>query len=92
MDEQKCPKCGEDCDRDSVDVGVGVIHGPWGCPRCGWSSYSDYDHSEGGACEAQTEYPGRYVDQWGNAHSKQRLKEDVARFGIDPKVIDDVFP
>ena len=33
----KCPKCGDDCERDSVDVGVGIIHGPYGCPSCAWS-------------------------------------------------------
>jgi hypothetical protein len=27
-----CPKCGDRCERDSVDVGVGVIRGPYGCP------------------------------------------------------------
>ncbi len=42
----KCPKCLRACDRDEVDVGVGVIHGPWGC-RCGWSEDPRYDSSEG---------------------------------------------
>lgn len=33
----KCPVCGEDCERDMVDVGVCEIPaGPWGCPNCDW--------------------------------------------------------
>jgi hypothetical protein len=32
----KCPNCGGECDRDEVDIGVGVQGGPWGCPDCGW--------------------------------------------------------
>lgn len=31
-----CPCCGAPCQRDEVDVGVGTITGPWGCPDCGW--------------------------------------------------------
>ncbi len=42
-----CPKCGEECHRDEVDVGVGVIHGPYGCPGCGWSEDDEYDLSDG---------------------------------------------
>lgn len=38
----RCPECGEPCDRDEVDVGVGVIHGPWWCPDCGWATPDDY--------------------------------------------------
>ncbi|HYC44496.1 MAG TPA: hypothetical protein VED01_03330 [Burkholderiales bacterium] len=41
----KCPECGSECDRDSVDVGVGVIHGPYGCLGCGWSENAEYDCS-----------------------------------------------
>lgn len=33
----KCPKCGEMCDRDEVDIGVGIQYGPWGCNYCGWA-------------------------------------------------------
>lgn len=32
-----CPECGAACNRDEVDVGVGIICGPWGCSMCGWS-------------------------------------------------------
>lgn len=55
-----CPKCGRECDRDSADVGVGVIYGPWGC-YCGWSESAEYDVSDGAK---YTERGGR-IDQWG---------------------------
>jgi len=42
-----CPKCLADCERESVDVGVGIINGPYGCPDCGWSEDPKYDLSEG---------------------------------------------
>ena len=42
-----CPKCGTECDRDEVDVGIGVVTGPWGCSGCGWSEYERYDLSNG---------------------------------------------
>ena len=32
-----CPKCDSVCDRDYVDVGIGVVCGPWFCPNCGWT-------------------------------------------------------
>jgi hypothetical protein len=33
----KCPRCGEECERPMVDVGVGEIPcGPWGCENCHW--------------------------------------------------------
>jgi len=37
-----CPGCGESCDRDEVDIGVGTMYGPWRCSRCGWSA-PEYD-------------------------------------------------
>lgn len=90
MSDSTCPKCGTECHRDEADVGVGVIYGPWGCPGCGWSENPEYDHSEGKP-PAAADHPGRYVDQFGNAHSLERMKEDVSRFGLDPAVIDDAF-
>jgi len=35
-DDYACPACGGACDRDEVDIGVGVLCGPWGCSCCGW--------------------------------------------------------
>lgn len=89
---EACPKCGEECDRESVDVGVGIIYGPWGCPACGWSSSPEYDHSDGKTAPAQADHPDYYVDQFGGMTPKQALRDGVARFGIDPDVIDEVFP
>lgn len=56
-----CPKCDDECWRDSADVGVGVMYGPWGCPSCGWSESREYDVSEG---PKRTPEGGR-IDQWG---------------------------
>lgn len=91
-DSQDCPRCGTECYRDSVDIEVGVIYGPWGCPACGWSSSPEYDHSSGGPCSAQAETSDSYVDQWGNVHKKSVMRDTMKRFGLKPDVIDDVFP
>lgn len=33
----KCPQCGESCERDEIDNGVGMeAVGPWGCRSCNW--------------------------------------------------------
>lgn len=58
----KCLRCGEECWRDSVDVEVGVMYGPWGCP-CGWSDNPEYDVSEG----PKTTPGGYVIDKWGGA-------------------------
>lgn len=58
----RCPNCGEEAWRDSVDVGVGIIHGPYGCP-CGWSEYEEYNTLDG---PKKTE-SGYTIDQWGGA-------------------------
>jgi hypothetical protein len=76
----RCPKCGADCARDSVDVGVGIISGPWGCPGCGWSESEEYDLSDG---RDPVDERGGAIDQYGGYHppgSKMarayRLSED----------------
>lgn len=62
MSESKaCEKCGTPCDRDEVDVGVGVIYGPWGCSYCGWSDDERYDCSNGQPT-AQADYPNHVID------------------------------
>ena len=60
----KCPNCGSDgIWRDEVDVGVGVIYGPYGCPDCGWSESSDYNFN---LEDFEPETENGYVkDQWG---------------------------
>jgi hypothetical protein len=65
-----CPKCGEECDRDEVDVGVGVIYGPYGC-GCGWSEDPNYDYSEGPSPQ-QLEHPDFYVDSKGGLYRKPK--------------------
>ncbi len=60
--EMNCPKCGSDCWREEVDVGVGVIFGPYGCPECGWSEDTYYDLSEG---QDPIDERGYHKDQWG---------------------------
>jgi hypothetical protein len=68
VSEDQCPKCGtEGLYRDEVDVGIGVMYGPWGCP-CGWSSDPDYDVSEG----PKTTEQGWIVDQWGGLNPPPR--------------------
>lgn len=62
----KCPKCEcDECHRDSVDIGVGILHGPWGCPQCGWSEDPDYDLSEG---KEPVDAKGGAIDQYGGYH------------------------
>lgn len=58
--EGTCPRCGEEAWRDSVDVGVGVIHGPYGC-ACGWSESEAYDLEFGGGLQSN----GSYIDMQG---------------------------
>lgn len=60
-DRKKCPHCGMFVFRDEVDVGVGVIHGPYGCGQCGWSEYEEYDCRHG----QKTTKEGHVLDQWG---------------------------
>jgi len=62
---EQCPNCGsKDVDRESVDVGVGIIYGPYGCFDCGWSEWSDWDKSQGPA-RIQKEYPNHITDSRG---------------------------
>lgn len=84
-DELKsCPNCGDDgsLDRESVDVGVGILYGPWGCFSCGWSSEKRFDRSNG-AAEADAEYPDHILTPTGAAHHKRRIEDTLReRFGI----------
>ena len=90
IDEKTCPNCGNpDCWRDEVDVGVGVIYGPYGCP-CGWSADSRYDRSKG-ASAAQRESPSRYVDQWGGSIAVSRIADNAERLGIPRAIVEEAF-
>jgi hypothetical protein len=62
-----CPKCSTPVWRESVDLGVGIYYGPYGCPECGWSEWKEYDLSNGES-PAQLENPNHHVDQWGGLH------------------------
>lgn len=55
-----CPRCGGEAHRDEVDVGVGVVTGPWGC-GCGWSEQQEYDGLFGGGVRPD----GSYRDPFG---------------------------
>lgn len=57
-ERQECPRCSEQCWRDSVHNGLAMLYGPWGC-ECGWSEYEEYDQTK-----AQQPADG-HVDQWG---------------------------
>ena len=70
----KCPACGRDCGRDSADVGVGVIYGPWGC-ACGWSEWDDLDQRSGVVWDGDD----RVIDQYGVSHSVDRLDGAAVR-------------
>lgn len=64
-----CPKCGSQCERDEVDVGVGIIYGPYGCYCCGWSESPEYDGSEG-LSQKEQENPDWLVDPCGGMTRK----------------------
>ena len=64
-----CPCCGSSCDREHVDVEVGVIYGPWGCGECGWSENPEYDSREG----TRRDGDDRVFDQYGVSHHVSRL-------------------
>lgn len=60
--ETPCPRCEEvGLWRDSADVGVGIIYGPYGCPFCGWSENEEYDLQIGGGLQDN----GSYLDPYG---------------------------
>lgn len=65
-----CPKCGNRTWRESVDIGVGVIYGPYGC-SCGWSENEEYDTSNGPKYTKE----GYVLDQWGGAKKASSLQE-----------------
>lgn len=85
-----CPKCGEDCCRDEVDVGVGIIYGPYGC-SCGWSEDPYYDGSDGPSPAAR-EHKNHYVDSTGGMTPHAAVSEGLKRFGLPgDDIINDVF-
>ena len=88
---QICPKCNEECWRDEVDVGVGVLYGPWGCSFCGWSDDPHYDSSDGPS-PARRENPDHYVDSAGGMIPLDGIAEKLKHFGLPgDKIVDEVF-
>ena len=81
-----CPKCGCECDRDEVNVGVGMIYGPYGC-YCGWSEAPEYDSSEGQSPK-QKENPDWIVDSRGGMIRRSAIERKLKHFGIPPDVLD----
>lgn len=69
-----CPRCGCPASRDEVDVGVGIIFGPFGC-YCGWSESEEYDVTDGPKLTAD----GYELDQWGGATPPQILESELGR-------------
>lgn len=61
-----CPKCGGETHQDSVDIGVGIMHGPRGCIECGRSESEEYDQTipENRVADER----GGYKDQFGGYH------------------------
>lgn len=78
LEDMDCAKCGESCYRESVDIGVGIMYGPWGCPDCGWSENPEYDCSSGYS-PAQQKQPDRVIDQFGCSHTKEYLDAGISR-------------
>ncbi len=74
-----CPKCGDECWRDSADVGVGYIYGPWGCPTCGWSEDSELDRTNPQRLPSVRD--GYWHDQFGGVWPVESIIENAGRFG-----------
>jgi hypothetical protein len=77
----KCPKCGGHCDRDSVDIGVGIMHGPYGCEECGWSESPEYDLSDG---RSPLDEKGGAIDQYGGYHHPGSARALGVRLAENP--------
>lgn len=77
----ECENCGEECERDEVDVGVGVIYGPYGCYACGWSEDPAYDSSKGVSPKQQV-HPDSWVDPCGGLTPLKGINRKLRRFGL----------
>lgn len=68
--EHQCPACGGGCCRESADVGIGIIYGPWGCP-CGWSEDERYNLLAGPKLTER----GGMIDQYGGITPREALED-----------------
>lgn len=76
-----CPNCGEETWRDSADVGVGVIFGPYGC-SCGWSEWDEYNQLLGnGGRQANGGYTDPYGVHWPSRNPVTALMKESETFG-----------
>jgi hypothetical protein len=78
----KCENCGGECYRDEVDIGVGYVYGPYGCPSCGWSESTMYDRSQGNP-EADKVHPEFIHDQFGGAIRRSAIDRLMNGIGIE---------
>jgi len=78
----QCENCGAECIRDEIDVGVGIIHGPYGCNSCGWSESPEYDSSKG-LSPKEIENPEYFVDPQGGMQKKSAILGKLEHFGVD---------
>lgn len=70
--EQPCGNCGStDTSREHVDVGIGIVWGPWGCPECGWSEDPHYSQLDGPTSEG-----GKRTDQYGWLYPAETVTPD----------------
>lgn len=78
-DEVVCPHCGESCEHEEIDVGVGWICGPDGCPNCGWSENPKYDSREGIVRDGDD----RVFDQFGVSYHVERPDGALVLSGLN---------
>ena len=51
------------------------MHGPYGCPCCGWSENEEYDLQKGGGLQAN----GSYLDPYGGLWPKDNPVSKMMR-------------
>lgn len=94
---ETCPRCGGPLDRDEVDVGVGVIYGPAGCPACFWTENdvsnnpladmkgdADFNHQEAELQLARGSF--KLAEE-----ENERLRAEVARLRAEAGTINDAL-
>lgn len=67
-----CPKCGDDCCRDTFDT-CPPMFGPWKCDRCGWQEDQKLD--DAAAVERRT----AYLRGWREYQTADRAENERSR-------------